>query len=215
MTTFYNNTKANIDFLSTLTGIPRIVCDAWMRCEGQDSSQHSPTNPLNIQYFGSARPLQIGSHGVTAVYGDVETGLRDAWGVLHLPYYERVREAIRTGDPFKISNAIEKSPWAGSHYGSTAHVFASGCISNRIRYLQKNDPKYRPTGKTKPIKVKVKIVATGNPKVDKQVTAVHDNLQYINNKLAADLDTEQQKEYQEYVNKIMDETNELARLATT
>ena len=212
MTVFYNNTPENVAFFSELTGIPPIVVDAWMRCEGQDASQHSPTNPLNIQYFGSARPLQIGHHGVTAIYPDVDTGLRDAWGVLQLHYYILVREKISTHDPLQIADAIEKSPWAASHYGSTPHIFASGCISNRVRYLQTHDPKYSPKP-VRPIKIKVKPVTTGNKKIDDEVAAVSKNLQYINNLLAKDLNTEEQKKYQTYLNKIMDQVNEIAQNA--
>lgn len=209
MTIYNNATKDNINYFSTLTGIPPGVVHAWMNCEGQDDANHSPTNPLNIQYFGSSRPLQIGHHNVTAVYADAHTGLADAWNVLRLNYYDRIRAAIPRGNPNEIIKEIQHSPWAASHYGGIDGV---GCIAENFASLVAKG-KYNPvTGgywvKKLP-KLKVKALVTTDEKINAQLDAIAANRQYILNLVAAGTTPE---DIVPYLDKIQTEANQIATI---
>lgn len=129
MTTTYHTDPTTVGLLVAALRMPQSVVIAWLKCEGQDSSQLSPTNPLNIQHGNT--PGQIGTHGVTGEYPSLTDGAHwTGWLVDNGPY-AGIRAARSTGDPYQIARAIELSPWAGGHYGSSPSH--DGCIAQQVR----------------------------------------------------------------------------------
>lgn len=108
-------TTENAKYLSSKTGLDPNVALAWLKNECQ--SRPNPTNPLNILYGATrGRIKQEGSR--FASYTSTKAGLDDAaWLVNNSSYYGGIRAAIHTGNPALQARAIEKSPWAGGHYG--------------------------------------------------------------------------------------------------
>ena len=120
---YSNATKENINYLASLTGIPKEICHAWIFCEAQSEENHSPTNPLNIPYEGSPRPLQINQINGNAIYDDVGSGLADAWAIIRTKKYERFLAAILTQDNEFIVNELIASPWNREVYQLHMRLF--------------------------------------------------------------------------------------------
>jgi hypothetical protein len=127
-----NDSAYNVTTLAALTGMPKTTAAAWIRCEGQGTS--NPTNPLNIGYWGysTQRP---GPHSSAAgapgsgfaSYSSALAGLTDAARMIATSgHYVGIRNAIATRDAVKVAQAIEASPWATGHYGGGPGK--AGCI---------------------------------------------------------------------------------------
>jgi hypothetical protein len=124
-------TQDNAQYLASKTGLNTYVALAWLWNECQTTN--NPTNPLNILYNGHR--TQQGQTGRFATYASPHAGLDDAaWLINNSAYYSGIRQAIKTGDPFKEARAIELSPWAGGNYGGAK---APGNISKRLAALLK------------------------------------------------------------------------------
>ena len=112
--TTYNNSAANIQYLSAKTGLAPSVSAAWLANEGQ--SVANPTNPLNIIAGGT--PNQTGTSGGFGTYASPTAGLDAAsWLLSANSAYQGILNAIRSGTPIQQAQAIQNSPWAAGHYG--------------------------------------------------------------------------------------------------
>ena len=114
MATTYNNSAANIQYLSAKTGLAPSVAAAWLANEGQ--SVANPTNPLNIIKGGT--PNQTGTSGGFGTYASPTAGLdAAAWLLTANSAYKSILTAIQSGTPIQQAQAIQNSPWAAGHYG--------------------------------------------------------------------------------------------------
>src|ERR1035437_269566 len=114
MAVTYNNSTANINYLSAKTGLATSVSSAWLTNEGQSVS--NPTNPLNIVKGGT--PGQTGSSGGFGTYASPQAGLdAAAWLLSANSAYSNIINAIKSGTPLQQAQAIQNSPWAAGHYG--------------------------------------------------------------------------------------------------
>ncbi len=112
--TTYNNSAANIQYLSAKTGLAPSVAAAWLANEGQ--SVANPTNPLNIVKGGT--PNQTGTSGGFGTYASPTAGLdAAAWLLSANSAYRGILNAIQSGTPIQQAQAIQNSPWAAGHYG--------------------------------------------------------------------------------------------------
>ena len=113
MAVTYNNSSANINYLSAKTGLAPSVASAWLTNEGQ--SVANPTNPLNIVKGGT--PGQTGSSGGFGTYSSPQAGLdAAAWLLTANSAYSNILSAIQSGTPLQQAQAIQNSPWAAGHY---------------------------------------------------------------------------------------------------
>lgn len=129
MTVFYHNTTENVGLLvADIKGLPPVVANAWLECEGQEVN--NPTNPLNILYYGRTGQIKQ-ANSRFAAYADAGHGLADAaWLINTSSYYASVRAALNVGHPIDIAHAIELSPWSAGHYGATSTTL--GCIGKAV-----------------------------------------------------------------------------------
>ena len=126
MATTYNNTAANVQYLSAKTGLAPSVAAAWLANEGQ--SVANPTNPLNIRTGGT--PNQTGSIGGFGTYASPTAGLdAAAWLLKANTAYSGVLVAIGMGTPSQQAKAIEASPWAAGHYSGGISAMVNGSSS--------------------------------------------------------------------------------------
>jgi hypothetical protein len=115
MAVTYNNSAANVNYLSAKTGLAPSVASAWLTNEGQ--SVGNPTNPLNIVKGGT--PNQTGSVGAFGTYASPQAGLdAAAWLLKANTAYQGILVAIGVGSPVQQAQAIQNSPWAAGHYGN-------------------------------------------------------------------------------------------------
>lgn len=116
MATTYNNSAANVQYLSQKTGLAPSVAAAWLANEGQTVA--NPTNPLNIIAGGT--PGQTGSSGGFGTYASPTAGLdAAAWLLKANSSYSNILAAIQSGTPLQQAQAIQNSSWATSHYNYT------------------------------------------------------------------------------------------------
>jgi hypothetical protein len=102
-------------------GLPQTSCNmsavtTWERAEGGGFGNQAAYDPLNVNPGAGANWPGYNAIGAWA-FPNAADGLRYTVATLNDGYYGGILAALRAGDSAQaVCDAIENSPWAGSHY---------------------------------------------------------------------------------------------------